>query len=481
MDNGYEIAVPDGEITERRDISLFLGDDQKTLRAGGGELYDATREFEKTRFYRNHLVLASLVAVVLVTSIAAWLITTEINRRMTKVDIDIQSFQDLNLRDILDSAKRFNDELDRSVRDLASLEMDRDARLERIRDKKRADILLLEATALSAEDAARRRRAIDAEAASAERLVMETYEPDIRDKRIEIAAIQEKIASYDTRSMETARKQQEVFDNQQRVYELEKERLASSYEQRIASLEETLRQEQVNGRRELEKAVANFVRLYNPLWPSHDPVGSILSAAPPEVPVPPVALPSVAPTGSAVGTDRVNRFSKAHAEASLILSRLGEVPYTNSVPAALRYSSGALAVLGAEYTGLLSASSRLIEERNRRIADLENRVEESSRHLEAAVTALTVYVRNINVAGIVIESSSTPEAALFIDPLFMDDAINGRPAWIFRGDDELVAEVELFRRGKTVWCRIGSLREGYSVRPFDRVLLKLTGTREVGR
>lgn len=485
------MSGPSDEGREKKEIALFLGDDGKKLRAGGGELYDVDKEFRKTRKNRSLLVPLSLAGMVILMSGLAWGITGMINRRAKSVEVDIRSFQDLNLRDLLDSAKRYDADLDRATRELAALEGDRQSRLESIEEKRRSDLALLEAVNLSEDERVRRRRSIEGEAAAASRNIRAGLDPVIQEKRVEIAAIQEKIASYDARSIEEAKKQQEVLDNQQRLYELEKQRLTSFYEERLASLEEALRQEQIQGRRTLERAVAelsaahkremaDLTARYNPTWEAEEPAAKVLSGAGSIGPGAAHPLPQrTAPAGSPVAAERVRAFAETYDGLRLVLGRLAETPYLNSVPKALSAADASAAALGQEYLALLAASAQAVSSRNARIGELERAVAEARLRLDAAAVALTAYVRSVNAAGIVVAGRGTADIALFIDPQYMGDAGSGRSAWIFRGDDEPVAEAVLERRGDTVFCRILRLEEGMAVRPFDKVLLNLTNRLEV--
>lgn len=491
MDDGYKMNGPRDDGREKKEIALFLGDDGKKLRAGGGELYDVDKEFRKTRKNRSLLVPLSLVVMVILMSGLAWGITGMINRRAKSVEVDIRSFEDLKLRDLLDSAKRYDADLDRATRELAALEGDRQSRLESIEEKRRADLALLEAVNLPEDERARRRRNIEGEAAAAARTVRAALETVIQEKKIEIAAVQKKIASYDARSVEEARKQQEVLDNQQRLYELEKQRLTSFYQERLASLEDALRQEQIQGRRAVERAIAELsaahkrevtelTARYNPAWKAEEPAAQVLSRAASLGPGAALPLPQrTAPPGSPVAAERVRAFAETYDGLRLVLLRLAETPYLNSVPQALSTADASAASLGQEYLTLLAASAQAVSSRNARIGELERSMAEARLRLDAVATALTVYVRSVNAAGIVVEGSGKTDIALFIDPQYMVDAVSGRSAWIFRGDDEPVAEVVLERRGETVFCRILRMEDSMAVLPFDKVLLNLTNRLEV--
>ncbi|GAB1482116.1 hypothetical protein MASR2M78_09310 [Treponema sp.] len=261
----------------RDEVLLFLGKETEKLRSGGNASYDLIAEYRKTKANRTSIVILSVLAATAIIIGISLLVTRVIDNHARLVSIDIQSFEDLNLRDLLDVVKKNGAEQDRLALDLASMEASLAAELDRISDQKAASVSLADAMGLAPADYNRRIRAINAEAAFAQKALRDEREPLLATKRQEFAVLQEKIAAYDTRSLEQAKKQQKILDNQQNLFDLEQERLTSMYNDRIESLQNALSTEKADGSKRLataisqlteryEKELADLTALYNPTW-----------------------------------------------------------------------------------------------------------------------------------------------------------------------------------------------------------------------
>ena len=492
MDNGNKIVPSEAESSkskEKQEIALFLGDDSKQLRAGGGPGYDLITEFQKTKNNRRPVVTVALIGIMAIVGIASWVITTLIDRNSRTVTVDISRFEDLNLRDLLDSAKRFNDELDRAIRDLKILEADMNTELEGIESRKRSSLTVIGALGLAPAELNRRKKALEQDTEKEIGALRARFDPQIKEKQALIASLQEKLSSYDTRSMKEAQKQQKLLDNQQQLYELERQRLTKFYEDRISTLDAAIQQEKTQSRVRLEttikeltakhtKEMDDLTALYNPAWSAEDAVSAILGKAREKPSNPFVAVSRNLPAGAIPDRASIDGTIQAYADMQLVLSRLKAVPYLNSVPGALAFLEAAGGVLGQDYVRLLSSSAEAVTTKNSQINRLENNVSSLDSRLEVIASAFTAYSRSVNAAGIVLDERNPSKILLYIDPLYGENATANRTAWLFRGDDALVAELLLLREGATVYGRTIRLEEGLTVKPFDKLVLKLTNPPE---
>jgi len=483
----------------RDEVLLFLGKETEKLRAGGTATYDLVSEYRKTKANRTPIVILSMLAATAIIIGISFFVTRIIDSHSRSVSIDIQSFEDLNLRDLLDVAKRNIDEQDRLSIELTSLESDLQAKVDRVEDQKKASIVLADAMGLSPSDYTKRLKAIEAEVESARRTIRAEHEPLIFAKRQEFAALQEKIAAYDTRSLEQAKKQQENLDNQQNLFELEQKRLASVYEERIASLENALKTEKSDGNRRLstaisqltlryEKELANLTALYNPAWKgdraailvsSSTGNSDLQSSVPIKRPdIPRIADDSLkgAPIDSATIREAVARYD----DVRLLIGRLREVPYINSVPGALAAMDSASADIAKNYVDLLAAAASSVRSRDARILKLETAVSDSLKRNDSYAYALASYSRGENEVGFIVDARNTNSIIVFMDPLYrITEGTEDSSAWVFRADDQLIAELRLRRIGDSTIGRLEHLEAGQQIQAFDRILLKSANAPEV--
>lgn len=506
MDHGHKVGDDQGSgkgedlsITERRDVSLFLGDQKKKLRAGGEKPYDLISEFQKTKKNRSPVVPLTLALIVVVVGLGSWGITQIIDQRTKRITVDIKNFEDLNLRDLLDSAKRYNDDLDRVARELSVLQTDMQNEIASVENKRKADSDLLLAMNLNPADRDARQKTIDGSAKQATAAIQRRYASKIAEKRQEITALQEKLAAYDTKSMDQAKKQQEALDNQQKIFEMEKQKLNDFYTARIATLEKSISQEKADSNKRLQGALdqltkkhaqdlADLTARYNPTWSADDSINGLMTSygTPDASSTPfPLVLKNPPPY-SPLDRQSVQQALGVANDIHTLVSKLQSVPYINSIPPTLTAIDSALNRFGLRYLSLLQASSDAIANREDRISQLRTNISDLQDQislLRGRVSdfsgALTAYVRSINVSGIVIDGKNTSRILLFMDPQYVDDSLSGRTAWIFRNENESIAEIQIRRDGDLIIGTIRPSSPDATIASFDKVVLQLTTAQEV--
>jgi hypothetical protein len=521
MDHGVEMNELEtrsaADAKRREEIKLFLGRATEKLRAGGGAGYDLISEYRKTRKNRSLIVPLSIIVVLLVFVGLSWLVTRSIDASARKVSIDIEAFEDLNLKDLLDLAKNSAESLDRASYELATLEAALAAEFSRLREQR--DAALAVAKAMGTVEFEKRRVSIEAAQKEGERVARAKYEPLIKEKRLEVAALQEQIASYDSRSIEEAKKQQEILDNQQQLFELEKQRLIALYEQRVAAVEKSLQAEKITGAARLDAAIADLTKQhkqemadltakYNPVWTDERSVSlasSVDASASPNAPSDPRSLrTSDLPAGSPIGLEDFRASMAKYEQLRFLLGKLRTVPYINSIPGTLAATEFTAADFAASYSGLLDKSATASRALSARIAGLEadlvaarTRYEAEAARLVASRAsvqasldsvkgsldkanasvdsyswAFSSFARGENEAGFIVDSRNPARLLLFIDPVYKVQ--NGTSAWVFRSVDAPVAEIRLRREGDAIIGSVERAEAGQVIQSFDRILLKLT-------
>lgn len=505
MDHGHKVG--DDQVsgkgedlsgTERRDVSLFLGDQKKKLRAGGEKPYDLISEFQKTKKNRSPVVPLTLAVIVVVVGLGSWGITRIIDQRTKQITVDIKSFEDLNLRDLLDSAKRYNDDLDRVARELSGLQTDMRNEIASVESKRKSDTDLLMAMNLSPTERDSRQKALDGDAKLATAAIQRRYASKIEEKRQEIAALQEKLAAYDTKSMDLAKKQQEALDNQQKIFDMEKQKLNDFYTERIAALEKSMNQEKADSSKRLQGALdqltkkheqdlADLTARYNPTWTADDGINGPISSygnsgSSSSYPLVLKNLPPYSPVDRQTIQQALGIANDIHS----LVSKLQSVPYINSIPPTLGAIDSALNNFSLQYLSLLQASSDAIANREGRIGQLQTTISDFQGQisgLRGRVSdfsgALTEYVRSINVSGIVIDGKNANRILLFMDPQYVDDSLSLRKAWIFRNENESIAEIQLHRDGDVIIGTALPSKADVTIESFDKVVLQLTTAQEV--
>lgn len=324
---------------------------------------------------------------------------------------------------------------------------------------------------LSPAEQKQRQTGIDNDAAAKERAVRAKYAPKLTEKRVAIKTLQDRAAAYDSRSVEEARKQQEVLDNQEKLFQIDKEKLTAAYEERIKAMDASLKAEKAESAARVSRTIAELTARFNPTWT--DEQGAAIAATKADAVRPPrVAPPETAPRGSPVGIDELRSTASRYDQLYFVLGRLRSVPYLNSVPGALAAADNSAAALLQNYTKLVAEAAAATRARDDRIEQLEAALSRERARTESYSYAFSGLTRDENEAGFIIDGRDPKRVVLYVDPIF--NFADGTTAWAFRAVDKPVAVLTLRRDGEAVVARVESIEDGFQLQPFDRILLKLT-------
>ena len=209
MDNDNEIkGSGDGNVRDLVEQSklIFLREIIDEFRRKQAQ-YDLGREFAKTRKNRSPIVPLVVLGISLFFIIGAVAVTFYIQEMSKRFAVDIEEFEDINLRDVLDAAKRNEQDMERTKRDLASLESGMEEEIRSVRNAEARELEIIAAERISQEEKDRRSRSVRNRAAAEIRRIQESYAPRQAEFANLIADIQKKMDEYDTRHLEKASRQ----------------------------------------------------------------------------------------------------------------------------------------------------------------------------------------------------------------------------------------------------------------------------------
>lgn len=450
--------------------------------------YDLGSEFSKTKRNRSVIVPAVILGLVVVFTGVVIGVTRYIQAQSRAIQVDIQDFADVNLRDILDEAQRLQNQLDVVRRELATVIATRDQQISQVERQRDRDVGLLADQALSA--AQRTQREADFRAVADQRIaaINEEFQPQVEELEARIAELEAAIAQYDSRQLDQAREQEQVLNNQQRVFELqieevrttyetEIERLTGNYENEIERLENfqqeferTIRQRHANElaalRAQHAAEVASLTSRYNPNL-EDEPVGALLDAG--ETPLarsfsrPAPYQPTLGSEGAISAADYRNLVA-GYQEFADILARMREVPYINSVPDALEQLDQRSRDLIAQYQSIWQTLGASVVDRNATIAT-------QSQEIEQFLFALGEYANFNGDIGYILDPRDPQAIVVYINNVRSVDV--GALGYVFRRDDEFVGTIRFVREGERMIARVVDGIAGMELQAFDRVLIEV--------
>ena len=439
--------------------------------------YDLGQEFAKTR--RNRTIVVPLVILLVALAFLVWglVLTLAIQEGGKNIKVNIAEFEDVNLKEILDAAKKNENDLRLAKDELAALEQQLAAGLQAARDAAKRGLDVLNAENLGAAEKKRRSDAIGAaEARETGRLHAE-FDPKIEAARKKVAEIQGRIDAYDAGKVRQAKEQEEIRNNQQRLFNMEMDRTRTGYENRIKELE-------ANHKGQLDsltsynnqlvrtmkathdREVAALILKYNPVIGEaelkrllEEPIdGDILRTAPPGAFRPTLEKEGVMSRSEYSGFERANR------DYDRIIGALKAIPYRNSVPQIIAQAEFRNRHIDNSYERLWN---RLAETVDRKNAIIQSQSED----LNQITFAMDYLISTSNENGYILDPRDPKNIAVHVSGLRRVD--EGMSALVFRRDDEYIGKIRFFRKDGKFRAVLTELAAAANpLKPFDKVLIK---------
>jgi hypothetical protein len=478
MDNDNEITNPKKESRDLVEQSklIFLKEIIDEFRRKQA-LYDLGTEFAKTKKNRSPIVFIVVIGISLLFIIGAVTVTFYIQETSKRISIGIQDFEDINLKDVLDAAKRNEQEMEKALRDMETLNREIEGAIQLIRDTSRRDLDMIATETLGEAERNRRTREVSLRETRQVEQVRASFAPRIAEKQKEIDAIQKKVDEYDTRQIESARAQEEILNNQQRLFSIEMEKTTKYYDDRIAALEDKYSKEisvLKNHHQQVQTAlkgnhareVAELILKYNPKI-SDPAIAALLSGA-----VDPEALVKKLPGAYRDLLERemilkmedYRRLEQGLGELTSIMNELKKIPFENSVPSLLKQVEYRQKSIFLNYDALWNRLSDALGKKNEIIADQRR---ENDGFLYAVDHLLSTSREN----GYVLDPRNTRSVTVYMNK--NRQISDGSFGIIFRRDDEYIGRVRFFRRAGVLLASLVELdKTDNPIQPFDKILIQ---------
>jgi len=431
--------------------------------------YDLDVEFAKTKHNKSFVVLVATLIAIAAVGVVAFGVTRAIESSIAAAPVDVQSFEDLNLKDILDTSKRNEADIERAKLELTQLQQDFRTNLDAVNRDYQSTVESVKASSSGpADEKAKLAAAADATTAKKKKLQAD-FAAASSAKQAEIAAIQKKIDQYDSRTVEQAKKQQAVLDSERMAFDIEKKQQADSYEARIAALEAARKKDIADLNQQKEELAASLTARYNPTY-ADDLSASLLADVKSDLP--PAAAPApfhpYLSTAGVLDAKAMTQLDQSFSDFEFLSSKLRAVPYLNSVPAALsRMETEARSSLAA-YRAALAAAGSGLKGKDKQIADLTARAEAAEKSLEQFRWAVSSYARRSRESGYVIDARDKDRLAIYLDPTV--PVSDGAIGYAVRGD-RTIATLTFHVGGGKVGASVSHLEADETLLAFDSIVV----------
>lgn len=297
-------------------ISIFL---PETIQDPDGKpkLYSLVEEFAKSKKNKNPFFYVAVGSFVAALIFAAVIVTVYVQRKSLSTDISISEFEDIKLMEILDTVKKYENDLNIARRELADLQGQ-----------------LNDELAYAPDEASRQR-------------ILARRQAMIAAKQQRINDLQGKIDQYDQRLQENVKKAESIVQNYQKLHKVQMEEQRQYYERKIDEM----------------------VLRYNPFFQSRQVMG-ILNAPIPAVRTNPKLtdyLKELREENIIAEKDFKSLQGMVNDNAVLVAQML-DVPYKNSVAPTLQHMDYYAKAIAENYEKLWTALVRAVREKNEALA-----------------------------------------------------------------------------------------------------------------
>jgi len=325
-----------------------------------GVTFDLETEFAKSAKNRSFLIPVAVVIFLAVLGVGAWVASLFTEQASQKSTVSIGSFEDLKLKEIFNTARK-------NKKDLETVQ----AQMEQLTRASVTKVAALQQAGSSKADIA---SVNDTTGAESQAILADTTKqvaPEkaslaaaLRPLKAQAAEIQKKIDSYDDRIGQLNKKNQQVLDSQQRLFDLEKGKMTEDYQVRLQTQADAASATVARLTKERDDLVValkarhadeirKLILKYNPVIADPLISAQLTALGTKAAGYPALTLPDRIATANLLSLDLQTSLASRVERTQQLLARLKQIPFENSVPPLINAIDNAIADSLAGYDGYL--------------------------------------------------------------------------------------------------------------------------------
>lgn len=475
MDNDNKINI------SKPEVKLFLGDKIVPADLSSTSTYDIEKEFEKAKANRSYKVMLILVGMGIFVVLFSIFFSKYVKVQNEKMKVSVESFDDLNLRRLLDSVSRIENEISLAMAEKKQIDDTYKESISSAEQFRDADLHTLQYMNLSKYEFSKQRQAIIDSCEHKKALIKATYDEDTEYIDAKIKELTDQLAAMDSANLERAQQMQSEIDSQRQVFEIEKQQLVDEYETNIETLKSQLATQKEEAYKERNKAIDTVAARYKKeiaslkaTIASLDPVLSDAKAA--AIVDEANKLENSAPQFL---SPIAEKFELAENDVLLLAAIDGKLanfdylagvieaqPHKNSLASFARARNFILHSFADDTAALLTS-----------ILSARTEAEENAVELGAVVHSYEFYLesqlKESGDFGCVVDPRNKNEIVVYVSPVYKE-TIEDTPAYVYRKANELIGEVVLKKQGNKVVAVPQNSRIGSKIKVGDRVLIDVS-------
>jgi hypothetical protein len=409
---------------------------------GMREVYSLEDEFAKTKKNKNWMVLITLLIFVLLISALTFLFTYYSNRKDKNIDINISEFDDLRLREVLNSTRLTGNNLLIRRNEMYSLILEMKNQILEINNRYLAkENAVLDKGGSVKDRIADLRRAEQSEINS----VVAKYDAKIKEKKTLIGELEKEKQEAD-RKLQNENKNIGKAGDEDKVYAMKMKSLSDTYQGGINLMADYY-----------DRYVRYLVSKYNPVFTSGDLKSNLDRNAKRNEGKILRDYDELFLKENVISKKRFDDLRVKISDHDFLVQRLMGIGYENSIPPALKSISNLSVSIVNDYENLWFGLVTTIKQKNSQIEDYK--------------VALDAVLRERPESGYIISAVNPSKISIHINRLIK--VKEGDTAQVFRTDDEYIGKIQFYRTPDGLKAKVVQLAGSKKMRPFDRILLKI--------
>ena len=264
MGNDNKITEEEKSNQIHKEVMLFLGKELERIHQTSSEQsYNIEKEYAKSK--KNHSPFSAfmLIGCFLVVFAIAFIMTKTISAHNEEITVSVAEFDDLNLKNLLNTVGAAQTNYDNAVRKRATIEGDMTVKLKAAEDAQTNDIFVIDSMTRLTK---KKRAELVAEAEKKYRdtvaAIHEEYEGQLAQADKEIQEYKAQLAEFDSAKVQAAQEKEKALNTERRVKELEQKKIKDQYESRIIEMNQKLAETQRRNSEEIRTAVRSVSEQY---------------------------------------------------------------------------------------------------------------------------------------------------------------------------------------------------------------------------
>ena len=411
-------------------------------------MYSLEDEFSKTGKNKNILLYLFIIGFFAAVIAGTLLVGNVIEQENREVVINISEFDDLRLKDLIDSAQKDEGDLEILIRELDDLKLKLQNVILDLKDRyysKRESVYSMN---LSREESDKKIAELKEEEEKKIKSVTARYNKRIKKKSREVAVLRNRLAKNDKSYKEGIKKTGAVLSNYNRLHSIRSKSSKRAHNNKMRTQ-----------KRYYDKYVGSLVLKYNPIFKSIK-INSIVNS---EIDPALRRKPNLKDYNTVLNSEGIfnkNRFDNLRGNISshyTLMNRMLRIPYKNSVPPSLKQLDFLTKSIVVNYEGLWSSLAEAVKNKNKQIDNFNY--------------AFDSILKEKPESGYIIDPRDKKNIIVYVKK--MHRIKSGRIAFIFRDDDEYIGKIKFFMKKDSIRAMIIETARDKKVKPFDKILMKM--------